>query len=75
METITMNKLARSGCTFEARPGQIVVFDRAAEAGGVSMPSGLGATEEEAREDARRTAEKGNVPPESLDGPAYLVIA
>jgi hypothetical protein len=79
MQTVTATDLARATMTpveqCEALIGQVVVFDRAAETGGVSQAAGFGADEAAARDDARRTARLARVPEEHLDGEAFLIVA
>jgi hypothetical protein len=43
---------------------------------GISPPRPIayGATEEEARENARRSAQVARIPPERYDGEAYLIV-
>lgn len=69
---ITTDKLKSLG--YDLQPDLYVIFDRAAEHGGVSMPSGWGATEEEARADVLNTAEQARVDPERLNGECYKVL-
>ena len=74
METITVSRLERLGC-FDAKPGQVVIFDNVPADSGVSVPAGLGETEEEARADAQRAAEEARIPFAVLNGPAFRIVA
>ena len=61
---------------FNVKVGGVLIYDRLPDFGGLAPtgPVAYGATEEEARENARLNALAAHVPPEHFDGEAYEIV-